>query len=534
MSNSRARLQIPSAAFLGVVALPTVVVIAVVFSALLHSDNPHLAHLFEYVLPRTSFNTLRLAVAVLGLSAVFGTVSAWLTTRYRFPGRWFFDWALFLPMAVPGYVMAFSFSGLREALIADLHANGFSNHWVPHANNFLLVAMVLALVLYPYVYLMARSAFSTQAKRHIEVAESMGCSEREIFLRVALPIARPWIFAGLLLVLMETLADFGTVAIFNYDTFTTAIYKSWFDLYSVNTGLQLSTVLVVVVAMVIYLEGRASAAQRYNTRSAAHGETSSTRSLSPASAFLAVFFCSALFFLAFILPVLQLGFWATETLTTSVMRELTESFWTSMRLGLAAVLLVVGLAIGLTFIDRFARFPLKKLLLKVALLGYALPGTVLAIALFSAFAGMAFLLREFGVESRWLQGSFVLMLVAYMVRFMAVAVQPLQSNMTQVDPGIDRAAESLGAGPLTTYCKIHLPLLKTGLFTAALLVFVDVVKELPITLMTRPFGVNTLAIKIYEYSAEGLWEQAALPALAIIVLGLLPVYLLIRNVGNPS
>ncbi len=524
--------QLPNALLLGAIALPTIVVIAVVLAAWTQFSNPHLSHLLEYVLPRTSFNTLRLALAVLGFSAAFGTVSAWLTTRYRFPGQRFFVWALFLPMAVPAYVMAFSFSGLREALIADLHASGFSNQWVPHANNFLFVALALSLVLYPYVYLMARGAFATQARKHIEVAESLGCTERELFWRVALPVARPWLFAGLLLVLMETLADFGAVAIFNYDTFTTAIYKSWFDLYSVTTGLQLSTVLLVVVAAVIFLEGRASAAQRYSVKPSQHNVRGAVKILPVAKGVLAALYCGILFTLSFLLPVAQLIIWSSDGVSGALLLTLSDSFWMSMRLGLTASIVIAGLALVLAFIDRFARFPLKRAIMKLALLGYALPGTVLAIALFSAFAGAMALMQELGYDSRWLQGSILIMMVAYVARFMAVAVQPLQANMQQINTSIDRAATSLGASQLTAFCKLHLPLLRTGLLTAMLLVFVDVVKELPITLMTRPYEANTLAIKIYEYSAEGLWQQAALPALAIIVLGLLPVYLLIRSVGN--
>ena len=388
--------------------------------------------------------------------------------------------------------------------------------------------MALSLALYPYTYLMVRNAFQTQGLRSLEVGQSLGLSVRESFWRICLPMARPWIAGGTLLVMMETVSDFGTVAIFNYDTLTSAIYKTWFGLYSLPAALQVASVLLIFVVIITLLERRSRASQRFS-------QTRSSKSvagrihLSGMFRWLALLACLLVFSLAFVMPVMRLLYWVVPNMDT----ELTTQFWAyvagSTSLSLLAMLMIAGLALLMAFSARTYNSPFAKIVVRISTMGYALPGTVLAVGLFVPVAAIDNALGAMGLSTPLLQGTMVVMLLAYSVRFMAVAFSPLESNLLRITPSIDAASRSLGVSGIKMLAKVHLPMVKGGLLTAMVLVFVDVMKELPITLMTRPFGFNTLAVRIFELSSEGLWERAALPALAIVLVGLIPAFILIRK-----
>ena len=341
-------------------------------------------------------------------------------------------------------------------------------------------------------------------------------------------MARPWIVAGLLLVVMETMADFGTVAVFNYDTLTSAIYQSWFDLFSLAAALQVASVLVLLVLLVVVFERRNRRARRY---AEVRQPISSARriALSGHRARLASGACAAVLIVAFIIPFAQLCLWAVAHFAD----ELTVRFWQSVAgsIGLAvtAMLLISCLALLLAFAARPHNGPLSQWAVRLATLGYALPGAVLAVSIFAAVAAADSALRSFGLPLNLALGGAAVMLLAYSVRFMAVAFSPIESNLLRVTPSIDAAANSVGVAGFNLLRRVHLPIIKSGFFTAMVLVFVDVMKELPITLMTRPFGFNTLAVRVFELSSEGLWQRAALPAVAIVLVGLVPVLLLIRG-----
>lgn len=520
--------------FLFLLCLPTLLALGSVLASLFHIDTETLAHLLEYLLPTALTNTLLLVLGTASCSAVVGVALAWLTAVCDFPLRRFFSWALLLPMAIPGYVMAFTFVGLFEfsGPVQTILRDWFgSSVWFPDVYSFGGVTLVMTFVLYPYVYLIARNAFQTQGRRSIEVGQSLGLSATRSFFRVSLPMARPWIVGGVLLVVMETLADFGTVATFNYDTLTTLIYKSWFSLYSLPAALQVASVLLLAVVVIMVIERRTRAAQRYSQSQ--HASLSTSRFvLTGKRRWLALLFCTLVFLFAFVLPSLRLLSWAVPNLANDLNSYFFGYVWGTLTLATSAMLLIAVLALLLAYGARIDQSMLTRFAVRTSTLGYALPGTVLAIGLFAPISFLNHGLQDMGIPASWLQGTFVIMLMAYGVRFMAVAYSPIENNYLRITPSIDDAAHSLGLTGMQVLRRVHLPIVQRGILTAMVLVFVDVMKELPITLMTRPFGFNTLAVHVFELSSEGLWERAALPSLAIMLVGLIPVMLLIRKTDH--
>lgn len=513
------------------IASPALMTLASVFASFFMGDADTMAHLRRYVLPDAILNSLALVVCVSLLAGFLGVMLAWLTAACEFPLRRFFSWALFLPMAVPGYVMAFALVGMFESN-GSLHRSVLASwpelSWWPDVYAFPVVVLCLSLVLYPYVYLLARNAFQTRGQRSLEVGQSLGLSARQSFFRVALPMARPWIAGGILLVAMETLADFGAVSVFNFDTLTTTIYKAWFSLFSLPAALRIAAALLLFVLVLIMLERYTRRMQRYaDNKSKSLLER--RQKLSRLQQALALLACGVVLLCAFILPALQLLAWAMPQRAV----ELTPRFWSALTgtvwLATMAACIVTVLAVLLAFVARTRQGRLVPVLVRLCTMGYALPGSVLAVGVFVPVAAFAAWLASQGYPSSWLQGSLLVMMLGYSVRFMAVAYTPLENNLLRVTPSIDLAAQSLGVSGWRMHKRVHLPMLHSGLLTALVLVFVDVMKELPITLMTRPFGFNTLAVRIFEFTSEGQWQRAAMPALAIVGAGLLPVFLLIRG-----
>ncbi len=494
-------------------------------------------HLQQTLLTELLFNTLWLVLGVPIGTLLLGVSLAWLTATCAFPGRRIFSWALLLPMAMPAYVLAFVFIGLFDSSgvvptqLRSWFGPGLS---LPEIRSVGGVIVVLSLSLFPYVYLLARNAFLTQGMRAMEAAQSLGCNRWQGFFRVALPMARPWIAGGVLLVLMETLADFGTVSTFNYDTFTTAIYKMWFGFFSLEGAAQLSSFLVLIALVLLVAEQSQRRRRRY-TPGGRSGQTGDRLVLSGWHRWLACGYCTLILAVSFLLPVAQLTIWTTE----SFGEEFDERYYAwlghSLLLGLLAALLVAAVALALAYARRRHRDPLTKWLVWFSGLGYALPGSVLAVGIFIPLARLDNLLID--AVGHWLgwspdaifKDTVAIMLLAYLIRFLAVGHKAIDSAMQRIRPSIDEAARLLGTGGLTLLRKIHLPIVSGGLATALTLVFVDVMKEMPITLMTRPFGWDTLAVKIFELTSEGEWERAAVPALFLVAAGLLPIMLLIRK-----
>ncbi len=493
-------------------------------------------HLVETTLPGLLLNTLWLALGVVSGTALLGVSLAWLTAVCEFPGRKFFSWALLLPLAVPAYVTAFVMLGLFDftgPLQTALRSWLGPDAWFPEVRGWLGVITVMVLAFYPYVYLLARNAFLTQGKRSLEAAQSLGYNRTQGFFKVALPMARPWIAGGVMLALMETLADFGTVAVFNYDTFTTAIYKAWFGMFSLAAASQLASLLLVIVFALIVVEQQVRARMRYaESKQSARADRIM---LGGWHAGAATALALGTLFFAFLLPVGQLGIWAASSFAQDFDSRYLEFLWHSLLLSALAALLTCAVALLLVYAARRHPDAATRNAVRIATLGYALPGTVLAVGMFVPLAGLDNWLAEmalqlFQIETGLLiQGTLAIMLLAYMTRFLAVSHSPIDSAMQRITGSIDEAAMSLGLNGWAMLRRVHLPILKSGIFTAATLVFVDVMKEMPITLMTRPFGWDTLAVRIFEMTAEGAWEQAALPAVALVLAGLVPIILFMRQ-----
>ncbi len=485
------------------------------------------------MLPRLLGNTLLLAAGVAVGTSVLGVALAWLVSAYRFPGSRIFDWALMLPFAVPTYVMAFVFLGIldfqgpvQEALRDWFDLPG---SWYVEARHPLGVLAVMTLVLYPYVYMLARASFLKQGTAPLDAARSLGLTPWQSFLRVALPMARPAIIAGVSLAVMEALADFGAVAVFNFDTFTTAIYKTWFGFYDLSAASQLASLLLTFVFVVLCLERYSRARARYVTQGRTVGLV--VPQLRGGRALLASGACALVLAVAFIIPMGQLLFWVWDSVAAPSSGYL-GLVGRTLLLGVMAAVVITSGAFVMAYALRKNPGPITHMATRVGTLGYALPGSVLAVAV---MLSLSWIDRQLGgiweaitgvATSTILVGSMASLMLAYFARFLTLAFNPIDSALEQVKPSLREAAQSLGIVGTEAARRVYIPMLRPSLLTAALLVMVDVMKEMPATLLLRPFGWDTLAVRIYGLTAEGLWERAALPSVTLVLVGLIPVFLL--------
>ncbi len=492
-------------------------------------------HLWETQMTRLLSNTAILLAGVGVGVTLIGVSLAWLTSLCEFPGRRWLDWALMLPFAIPAYVLAFVFVGLLDfsgpvqTLLREWFGSGLR---LPSVRSTGGVIIVFILVFYPYVYLLARTAFLAQGKGFMEAARVLGLSPWQAFWRVALPVARPAIGAGVALALMEALADFGAVSVFNFDTFTTAIYKTWYGFFSLSSATQLASLLLLFVAVLLFSEQRARGAIRPSNE---RPRGKALYKLRGWKAFLATTWCCLVFLCAFVIPILQLLAWFWQRGRFDLDERYTALITHTLYLGLMAAAITVTAALLLAFAKRMTPTKRMHALVGFANLGYALPGSVLAVAIMLAFsyldehAVIPLSLSFGGAGKPILLGSLSALLLAYMIRFMAVAYGPLEGALARIKPSLPEASRSLGISGLSLFRRVYLPLLLPGSLSAALLVFVDVLKEMPATLLMRPFGWDTLAVRIFEMTSEGEWARASLPALTLVLVGLLPVVLLIRR-----
>jgi len=529
-----------TAATLGVAALVALPILAVLANAFADTGEVWRdmvgAALADYVV-----NTLVLMAGV-GLGAgALGTGAAWLVTMCRFPGRRVLEWALLLPFAVPAYVLAYVYTDLLEfagpVQTALREAFGWTRHdyWFPQIRSVSGAIVMLVLVLYPYVYILARTAFLNQSVAALEVARTLGHGPWRSFFRVALPMARPGIAAGLALALMETLADFGTVDFFGVRTFTTGIYRTWFMRGSPEAAAQLAGILLVFVIVVLAMERASRGRARFQAGSARFVPLPEY-ALTGVRAALALVACLLPVVLGFLLPaavLLQLAITRGDPLFGSSFLGLAANSFTVS--GLAAALAVVA-ALILGYGARMSAGSLARPAARFASMGYAIPGSVIAVGVLIPLAWTdntldAFMRATFGVSTGLiLTGTIAALLFAYLVRFLAVAFNAVDAGLSKVTPSMDGAARTLGHGLWSTLLRVHVPLLRGSLLTGALLVFVDVMKELPATLIVRPFNFDTLAVRVFRLAADERLAEASTAALAIVVVGVLPVILLSHQI----
>jgi iron(III) transport system permease protein len=526
----------------GMVACLVAVPLLVVVSSLLTPSLDIWRHLWHTQLPELLGNTLALIVGVGCGVTVLGTGLAWLVTMYRFPGRALFEWLLILPLAMPAYVIGFVFLALFDyagPIQRSLRQVFGSQVWFPDIASYGGVVLVMTLVLYPYVYILARAAFLEQSEATLEAARILGARRIVLFWKVILPLARPSIVVGVTLALMEALADFGTVAIFNYATFTRAIYRVWFGLFSRDAATELASLLVLFTLTLYFLERRQRGQTRFyqttgNLRPVMRQQLTRWR------AWLASGLASVVVGVAFILPVTQLLIWTVKTTSTLDYDARYPTFLlNTLTLAAITAMVAVAAAVVVAYGTRLSHSRLVGGLGRMASMGYALPGSVVAVGVLVPLAYLdqtidAVLRATWGYSSGLLlTGSMVGLIFAYVVRFLAVSHQTVEASLIKITPNMDMAARSLGATPGRLLRRIHVPLIRTGLTSAAILVFVDVMKEMPATLLLRPFDCDTLAIRVWQLTSESLWELAALPALTIVAAGMLPVLILTRSSGRP-
>jgi len=471
---------------------------------------------FSGLVPEALAATAVLLVGV-GLGVlVLGTALAALVSFFDFPGRGWIEWALVLPLAMPGYVFTLFVLGLE----------------VPGARSELGAICVFTLVLYPYVYLLARAAFLAQSRALLEAARGLGLGRRAAIVRVAIPLARPAILGGVALALMEALADFGTVNLLGVRTFTDAIYRVWFTALDRDAAMQLATLLVSVTLTLLLLERLARGRVRHH-RQAARGDAVAPVRLHGAAAAAAVAGPLALVGLVVLAPLAQLGVWSVESVSDGLLTpEFGAAARNSVLLAAISALLVPVVAVLLAYGVRAGRSRLAAGAARAATIGYGLPGSVVAVAVIVPLAWLDHRADDAAGTGLILTGTVIGLLFAYLVRFLALAWGSVEAGMLRIPRELDEAARGLGADRLDVLARVHVPMMGPGLATAALLVFVEVMKELPATLLLRPTGGDTLAIAVWQATAESLFETAALPALLIVLVGLLPVAAMIRLSGR--
>ena len=501
-------------------------------------------HLASTVLGDYLLNSLWLMLGVGAGVLLLGVGTAWLVTMCRFPGSRLFEWALLLPLAAPAYLLAYTYTNLLDfygpiqiALRGLFGWNRIEDYWFPDIRCLWGVIAMFVLVLYPYVYLLARTAFLEQSVCTLEASRSLGCSPWDSFFSVALPLARPGIMAGLALAEMETLNDFGTVQYFGVNTFTTGIYSAWFGMGERVAAAQLAALLMLFILCLILLESRSRSQARYYQTTSRHHHLP-RYSLHAWRAFLAGASCLLPLVFGFLLPALYLLYlalhYAKQNLDDSFFKLVSHSFV----LAILTAAIAVGLSLVMAYGQRLQATWGMRLAVRIAAMGYAIPGSVIAVGALIPLGQFdnaidSWMRSTLGISTGLLlSGTIAALVYAYLVRFLAVAFGAVDSSLNKIKPSLDDASRSLGYTPSRTLVKIHVPLMSAGAIAAIMLVFVDVMKELPATLIVRPFNFDTLAVRVYQYASDERLVEAAVPALAIVLVGMIPIIFLSLQIAR--
>ncbi|MEL7211426.1 MAG: iron ABC transporter permease [Pseudomonadota bacterium] len=512
-----------------------------VFYAAITTGTDTLTALSATVLPRYAGTTLLLVVLVACGTFAIGTGAAWLVTMTAFPGRRFFEIALVIPLAFPAYVMAYAYThvldhpGIVQSTLRDVMGWGPRDYWFPEIRSIGGAALMLTLVLYPYVYLLARTAFMGQSASTFFAARALGKTPMQAFFQVSLPMARPAIAAGVLLATMETIADFGTVSYFGVQTFATGIYTSWIGLGDRGAASQLAMGLLAFALILAVLERQSRGNAKYHANRI---EAMGRLELTGARRAGAILLCALPVLFGLILPTIALVLMGIGSEQNLLSRRYIGFIQNSLTLASIAAVLTVCAAIVLGYFHRVFPGAKASAALYVARLGYAVPGGVIAVGLLVPFAAFdnavdAWMRATFDVSTGLLlTGSIWLLIAAYMIRFMAAALGSYEGGQSAINANMDAASRVLGKSAYGTFRHVHFPILTPALLTAMLIVFVDVMKELPATLIMRPFNYDTLAVQAYRLASDERLEGAAVPSLVIVAIGLIPVILLCRRVGR--
>lgn len=529
-----------------VIAIAALIITPVLFvlSSIFAPTRAVWDHLASTVLTGYITNSLWLILGVGCGVLVLGVSTAWLVTMCRFPGGRMFEWLLILPLAAPAYLLAYVYTELLEfygpvqTWLRSIYGwQNVGDYWFPPIRSLPGAIAMLSFTLYPYVYLLARVAFLDQSTCTLEASRSLGCSPWRSFTRVALPMARPAIVAGLSLALMETLNDYGTVQYFSVDTFTVGIYRTWFGMGERDASMQLAAILTMFALWLILLELLSRRQARYYQTSSPQQQLTSYH-LHGFRAIAAILTCLVPIVIGFLIPVSLL----TYMTATSGIESIDESFWELINnsLMLAGIAAAAGVAIALllAYGQRLYSHIVMRSAIRVAAIGYAIPGSVIAVGIMVPLGQLdnvidAWMQANFAISTGLIfSGTIAALIFAYLVRFLAVSFNTVEAGLGKIEPHLDDASRSLGQGSIGTLRRIHIPLMWGSLLTAGMLIFVDVMKELPATIIIRPFNFDTLAVRVYNYASDERLVEAAAPALAIILVGMLPVILLSWRIAH--
>ena len=511
--------------------------LVLVLLSLFGEFNDNWKHLYNYVLPNYVFNSIFLIIGVSILSTILGVGTAWLMTNFDFANKSWLEWAVILPLAVPPYILAYTFTGLFDSygsaneFVKTLLALDDNYVFFPNVRNIFGAIIVFAFTLYPYIYLTTRMAFINQSRSLIEVGKLLGINNWSLFFRLAVPLVRPALIAGLALVIMETLSDFGAVEHFAVQTFTTGIFRTWFGMYDLNTAMQLSSILMIFIAFFILIE-RYERNKMSFTYAGSTFKKISKKKLNGIRSLCAFVFCFFPLFIGFILPIIELTNWAifypSEYFFSA---NILNSLFNTATMGLIAGIICTIFALLINFLKRFDGGNLLKLSSQFLSLGYALPGLVLAVGIIQFFALIDNNLIRYYLGFS-LVGSLLGLLLAYIIKAYALANNTIESGFQRISNSIDDVSLSLNGSKLKIFSKVHMPLMKTSIFTSFLLVISEVIKELPATLILRPLNFDTLAVTTYIYAAEERMYEAASPAIMIILIGLIPIIFLSKLIRD--
>ena len=526
-----------------IVAVVLAVPVLTVIGFLLQPSGEVWEHLLATVLEGYVINSL-LLVAGVGFGVLnLGVATAWVTSLCEFPGRRLFEWTLLLPMAMPAYIIGYTYTGLFDVAgpvqssLRGWFGWHYGDYWFPQIRSMGGAIVMLSLVLFPYVYLFARAAFLGQSVCVLEVSRTLGCGPWRSFFSVALPLARPAVVAGMSLAMMEALADYGTVRYFGLSTLTTGIFRTWFGLGDVAAAAQLAALMLGVVFALVLLERGSRRRARYHHTSARYRRLPRYR-LRTAPALSAFFVCFVPLFFGFLLPAVQLLVWGLQTAARMIDADFALLVFHSVMLAAGAALMVLLPALFLAYGKRLRPFRDVAVAVRIAAMGYAVPGIVIAVGVMIPLAWLDntldhWLRTSFGVSTGLLlSGTLFALLFAYLVRFLAVALQAVESGLGKIRPSMDEAGRSLGHRPLALLRRVHMPVMGGSVLTAQLLVFVDVLKELPATLVLRPFNFNTLAVRAFELASDERLADSSSAALAIVAAGIIPVVVLSRSIAR--
>ncbi|RJF94999.1 iron ABC transporter permease [Noviherbaspirillum saxi] len=495
-------------------------------------------HLWATVMPEYLFNSLAIAAIVAIFAGIGGVACAWLVAVFNFPGKKIFEWALVLPLAMPAYVVAYAytdflqFSGPVQTALRSAFGWEARDYWFPQIRSIGGAGILFAMVLYPYVYLLARTAFLERSPRMWDAARTLGSGPWEAFIKISLPLARPAAVAGIALALMETLADYGAVAYFGVPTLTTGIYKSWYAFSDRTAAAQIAAVLLMAITLLMVIEQSSRGRARY------YAIGSRTRLQPPlqlggAQAWISSLFCAVPVLLGFVIPVVILLRLALQEESFVFSERFAGWLGNSILLAGLTALIAIVICLLLAYAARVTRSELQAACNRIVSMGYAVPGAVIAVGILIPLSR----LDAWSAERGWglvLTGSVVALIYAYLVRFLAVSYQTVQAGLIKITPSMDASARVLGHGLGSMLLRVHVPLLWRSVATAGLLVFVDVVKELPATLTVRPFNFDTLAVITHQLASDERLGEAAYPALAIVLIAFVPVAILARSIAKAS